>query len=55
VRSGLFGGVLGAAVAAGAMSVWIAFVNRPFVERFTIIYRSQELHAGGPTIWRREP
>jgi hypothetical protein len=33
----------GAVIGALAMWAWIAFVNRPKVEHFTIVYRGQEL------------
>lgn len=37
----------GASLAAGAMAAWIAYINRPVVERFTILYEGQELSAQG--------
>jgi hypothetical protein len=35
--------ILGAATAALAMRAWIAYVNRPKPEPFTIVYRGRDL------------
>lgn len=48
-------GLGGAAVGAAAMWAWIVFVNRPFVERFTIVYDRREMVAEGQKLWRRDP
>lgn len=37
------------------MALWISYVNRPLVERYTIVYKGSPMTGYGQKRWRRDP